>query len=169
MDFAMAIAFLALLVSVGSLVVTIWATRLSNMSLNHAIEIQEKGEEKEFERLRADLLMQIADDRRLLDKTRIKIGTLKADFDVEPQPVQAIMRNYINLFTDYLPKVEASIKQLDMLWEEVSGWPKGKSHRELMDAKAVLYRSLKDAEVVYDIGIFLVNEFRAQLEVARQK
>ena len=168
MDLATTISLGALLVSIGSLSVTLWATRLSNRSLNHAIEIQEKGEEKEFERLRAELLMQIAEDRRLLDKTRIEIGTLKADFDVEPQPIKVIMRNYTNLFTDYLPRVEASIQQLDMLWKEVSGWSKEKSHRELMDAKAVLYRSLKDDEVVYDSGIYMVNVFKAKLEVARQ-
>ena len=71
MDLATKISLCALLVSVGSLSITLWATRLSSKSLNHAIEIQEKGEEKEFERIRAELLMQIADNRRLLDKTRI--------------------------------------------------------------------------------------------------
>jgi len=154
MDIATGISLFALLMSGGSLWVTIWATRLSKISLNHAIEVQEKVEEKEFERMRADLLMQVADSRRLLDKTRIEIGTLKADFDAEPQPVQVMMRNYTNLFTDYPPRVEASIQQLDILWKEVSAWSKEKSQRELMDAKAVLYRSLKDDEVVYDSGIF---------------
>jgi hypothetical protein len=169
MDIATTISIGAVLVSLGSLSVTIWATRLSKRSLNHAKEIQEKAEEKEFERMRVELLMQIADDRRLLDKTRIKIGTLKVDFDAEPQPIQVIMRNYTSLFTNYLPRVESSINQLDILWKEVSGWSNEKSYRELMDAKAVLYRSLKDDEVVYDSGIYMVNEFKAQLEVARQR
>ncbi len=169
MDTSTTISLGALLVSVGSLSITIWATKLSNRSLSHAIEIQEKGEEKEFERLRIDLLMQIADDRRLLEKTRIEIGTLKAEFDAESQPTKKIMRNYINLFNEYLPRVEASIKQLDILYNDVSGWSKEKSHRELMDAKAVLYRSLKDDEVAHDCGTYLVSVFRAQLEVARQR
>jgi hypothetical protein len=168
MDTSTTISLGALLVSVGSVAITLWATRLSNRSLNHAIEIQEKGEQKEFERLRTDLLIQIVDDRRLLEKIRIEIGTLKADFDGEPQPIRMIMSNYINLFTEYLPRVETSIKQLDMLYNDVSGWSKEKSHRELMDAKAVLYRSLKDDEVVHDCGIYLVSVFKAQLEVARQ-
>jgi hypothetical protein len=38
-----------------------------------------------------------------------------------------------------------------------------------MDARAVLYRSLKDGEVVYDSGVYLVKEFRAQLAAARQR
>jgi hypothetical protein len=64
--------------------------------------------------------MQIADSRRFLDKTRIEIGTLRADFDAEKQPVKVVMAGYTNLFTDYLPKVEASIAQLDVLWKDVS-------------------------------------------------
>jgi hypothetical protein len=169
MDIATTIALIALLVSGGSLCVTLWATRISKKSLNHATELQEKNEEKEFERMRADLLMQIVDNRGLMDKTRIEIGTLKADFDAEPKPVRMMMRNNTKLFTDYLPRVEASIQQLDMRWQDVSGWSKEKSHRELMDAKANLYRSLKDDEVVYDSGIYCIKEFRAQLEVARQR
>ena len=168
MDIPTTISLIAVLISLGSFGVTIWATRLSKNSLNHAIAIQIAGEEKEFERLRADLLMQIADSRRLLDKTRIEIGTLKANFDVEPQPVQVLMTNYTNLFTDYLPKVEASIQQCDMLWKEVANWSREKSHRELMDAKAVLYRSLKDDEVVYDSGIYAVNVSTAKLDAAKQ-
>lgn len=169
MDTATTVSLGAVFVSIASLSVTLWATRLSNKSLNHAIEIQKKNEEKEFERLRTELLMQIADSRRLMDKTRIEIGTLKADFDAEPQPIKMIMKNYTNLFTDYFPRVEASVNQLDILWKDVSGWSKKKSYRELMDAKAVLYRSLKDDEVVYDVAIYLINVFKAQLEVARQK
>jgi hypothetical protein len=48
MDLSIAISFCAFLVSVGSFGVTLWATRLSKESLDHAIKIQEKGEEKEF-------------------------------------------------------------------------------------------------------------------------
>jgi hypothetical protein len=168
MDLPTEISIFAFLVSIGSLCVTVWATKLSQKSLDHAIDIQTKAEEKEFDKLRTDLLMQLADSRRLLDKTRIEIGTFKADFDAEPHAVQDIMSNYTSLFTDYLPRVEASIEQLDMLWKEVSAWSKEKSHREIMDTKAVLYRSLKDDEVVYDSGIYAVNEFKAKLATAKE-
>jgi hypothetical protein len=168
MDWPITISITAVLISLGSLGVTIWATRISKRSLDHAIEVQVSMEEKEFDRLRADLLMQIADNRRILDKTRIEIGTIKANFDAEPQPVQVIMSNYTNLFSQYLPKVEASIQQLDALWQDVSGWSNEKAHKELMDAKAVLYRSLKDDEVVYDSGIYMMNEFKTKLEMAKE-
>jgi hypothetical protein len=168
MDLSTEISIVALLVSIGSLAITVWATKLSKKSLDHAIDVQAKGEEKEFERLRTELLMQIANSRRLLDMTRIEIGTIKANFDAEPQPVQVIMKNHTNLFTDYLPNVEASIRQLDMLWKEISSWTKEKAHRELMDTKAILYRSLKDDEVVYESGIYMINVFKAKWEITRQ-
>ena len=167
MDWPITLSIIAVLISLGSFGVTIWATRISKRSLDYAIDVQENMEEKEFDRLRTDLLMQIADSRRILDKTRIEIGTIKANFDAEPQPVQVIMSSYTNLFTQYLPKVETSIQQLDDLWQEVAGWSSEKSHKELMDAKAVLYRSLKDDEVVYDSGVYMVNEFKAKLEMAK--
>lgn len=168
MDLTTGIAFIALIVSFGSLGVTVWATKLSKRSLEHAIDVQERTEEKELDRLRTDLLMQIADSRRLLDKTRIEIGTLKASFEGEQQPVQAIMRNYTQLFTEYLPKVEAAIAQLDVQWKDVSGWSKERGHRELLDSKALLYRCLKDDEVVYDSGMYMVNVFKGKLEMAKQ-
>ena len=61
MDLPTVIAIIALLISIGSFGVTVWATRLSKRSLDHAIEVQKHSEEKEFEKLRAELLMQIAD------------------------------------------------------------------------------------------------------------
>lgn len=168
MDWPITISITAVLISLGSFGVTIWATRISKRSLDHTIDIQVSMEQKEFDRLRTDLLMQIADSRRILDKTRIEIGTIKANFDTEPQPVQVIMSSYTNLFTHYLPKVEEAIEQLDVLWQDVSGWSSEKTHKELMDAKAVLYRSLKDDEVVYDSGIYMVNEFKIKLEIAKE-
>lgn len=168
MDWPISISITAILISLGSFGVTIWAMRISKRSLDHAIEVQVGMEQKEFDHLRADLLMQIADSRRILDKTRIEIGTVKADFDVEPQPVQVMMSNYTNLFSQYLPKIEASIQQLDALWQEVSGWSSKKTHKDLMDTKALLYRSLKDDEVVYDSGIYMVNIFKAKLEMAKE-
>ena len=168
MDLPITLSIIAVLISLGSFGVTIWATRISKRSLDHAIDMRESMEKKEFERLRAELLMQIADSWRVLDKTRIEIGTIKANFDAEPQSVQVIMSNYTNLFTEYLPKVEGSIRQLDSLWQDVAGWSSEKTHKELMDAKAVLYRSLKGDEVVYDSGIYMVNVFKTKLEMAQE-
>jgi len=168
MNLPITISIIAVLISLGSFGVTIWAIRISKRALDHAIDVQVGIEEKEFDRLRADLLMQIADSRRILDKTRIEIGTIKANFDAEPQPVQAIMRSYTNLFTQYLPKVEESIQQLDVCWQDIAGWANDKTHKDLMNAKALLYRSLKDDEVVYDSGIYMVHEFKTKLKMVKE-
>jgi hypothetical protein len=169
MDLPTMVSIVALGLSIGSLIVTIWATRISRRSLEHAIGVQERTEEKEFERLRTELLNQISDSRAILDKTRIEIGTLQANFQAEPQPIQVRMANYTSLFTEYLPKVSMSIQQLDALWADVLGWSKEKGHRELMEARAVLYRSIKDDETVQDSGIYMVNVFKAKLELAKQQ
>lgn len=112
--------------------------------------------------------MQISDSRRILEKTRIEIGTIKANFDAESQPVQVLMTNYTKLFTEYLPGVESNIKQLDALWRDVSGWTDEKDYKKLMEAKATLYHSSKDDEQVYESAIFCVKEFKTKLELAKQ-
>lgn len=168
MDAPTVISIIALLVSIGSFGITIWATKLSEKSLDHAIRVQDKSDEREFERIRSELLMQVADRQRLLDKTRIEIGTIKAVFDSESQPVQVLLKNYTNLFTEYLPRVEATIAQLDEVWREVAGWSIERDHRELMDAKATLYRSLKDDEVVHDSGMYMLNVFKTKMDMARE-
>ncbi len=37
-----------------------------------------------------------------------------------------------------------------------------------MEAKAVFYRSQKDDEVVYDSGMYMVNEFKMKLALAKE-
>lgn len=168
MELALVVSIIAALISLGSLAVTIWATRISKQSLNHAINIQERMDSKEFERTRSDILIQIADCRKVLDKTRIEIGALKTNFDAEPQPVQLILSPQGGLFSDYLPKVEGAIRLLDALKNDVLEWTTDKPYGELMNAKAVLYQQLKDNEVVYDAGIYSVNEFKTKLELAKE-
>ena len=163
------ISIVALIISIGSLAVTLWATRISKRSLDHAINVQERSDLKEFERARADLLNQISDSRAILDKTRIEIGTLQANFQAEPVAVQALMANYTGLFSQYLPRVEQAIRQCDELWTDVSGWSTDKGHTDLMQARAVLYRSLMDDEIVQDPAIYMVNVFKVKLELAKQQ
>ena len=38
-----------------------------------------------------------------------------------------------------------------------------------MQARAVLYRALKDDEAVQESGIYLVNRFKMKLELAKQQ
>jgi hypothetical protein len=169
MDLSTMISIVALIISLGGLAVTLWATRISKRSLEHAIGVQKRSDLKEFERVHAELLNQISDSRAILDKTRIEIGTLQANFHAEPVAVKALLANFTGLFSEYLPKVEQAIRQCDELWTDVSGWSSDKAHADLMRARAVLYRSLKDDETVREAGIYLVNSFKVKLELARQQ
>lgn len=163
------ISIVALIISVGGLAVTLWATRISKRALEHAISVQEHSDLKEFERGRTELLNQISDSRAMLDKTRIEIGTLQANFQVEPPAVQNLMANFIGLFSQFLPKIEQAVRQCDELWTDVSGWSSDKGHSDLMQARAVLYRCLKDDEAVQESGLYLVNRFKMHLELAKQQ
>ena len=169
MNLPFMISIIALLISIGGLAVTFWATRISRRSLEHAINVQKHSDLKEFERVRTELLNQISDNRSILDKTRIEIGTLQANFQAEPDLVQTLMANFIGLFSQFLPKVEQTIRQCDELWSDVSGWSSDKGHSDLMQARAVLYRALKDDEAVQESGIYLVNRFKMKLELAKQQ
>lgn len=168
MDLPNILSTIAIVAAIGSVVVTIWATRISKKSLQHAIDVQVRIDQKEFERLRSELLNQISDSRSILNKTRIEIGTLQANFQAEPSIVQDRMRKYISLFTDYLPKIEKSIQQCDQQWNEVSNWSMEETNSKLMQAKAIFYRCLKDDEVVQESGLYAVNVFKTKLELAKQ-
>ena len=168
MDLPLAISVIAAIISIGSLSIAFWATRLSKKSLEHSIDIQQRSEKKEFENSKAELLMQISDNRRVLDKTRIEIGTLKAHFDVESQRVKAIMTNYTALFDSHLPQIEKLIQVLDARWKDVSEWTQEKSHKDLMEEKALLYSDLKDNEVIYESGDYLVRKFKNRLEMVKK-
>lgn len=169
MDLPTIVSIVALIMSFGGLAVTLWATRISKRALEHAIEIQEGSDLKEFERVRAELLNQISDSRAILDKARIEVGTIQASLQAEPAAVQVLMANYTALFSHYLPKVEQAIHQCDELWTDVSGWSSDKGQTDLMHARAVLYRSLKDDEIVHESGIYMVNAFKVKLELAKQQ
>jgi hypothetical protein len=169
MDLSTGLSIIALIVAVGSFAVTIWATRISDKAFKQAIDVQTRSDEKEFERTRTDLLNQIADSRSILDKTRIEIGAVKANFDVEPPGVQSLLKNYVPLFTEYLPSIERAVKDCDALWQDVSSWTKEKGHGELMQAKATSYRTLKDDEVVQESAVYAVNVFKEKLGTAKER
>jgi hypothetical protein len=169
MDLPTVLSVVALVVSIGSVAVTVWATGISKRSHEHAINVQERSDQKEFERLRSELLNQISDSRSANEKSRIEIGTLQANFRAECPAVQALMVNYVVLFTEFLPKVEQATHQCDELWNHVSSWTNEKSHAELMQARATLYRSLKDDEVVQQSVAYTVSVFNTKLELAKQQ
>ena len=169
MDVGTGIAVVALVLSAAGFGVSVWATRISRKSFEHAVRAQESSDAREFDRVRSDLLAQIADGRSTLERARVEIGTLDATFRSEPVEVQRLLVNYTGLFSEHLPRIEASIRQCDELWRDVSTWDGRKRHAELMAARAILHRSLGDDRMAHETAVYLVNQFTAKLESARER
>ena len=85
------LALIALVVSVCGFLVSIWSAVISHKALNHNRNSYEEQQRIAFERERSQLLEIFNDSRKLLDKTRIEIGALKAQFDAEPETVKALL------------------------------------------------------------------------------
>lgn len=162
------LAVLALIVSCVGIGIAFWANRISVRALKLAEASNATTAEQQFDRIRAELLMQIADSRKQLERTRIEIGALKAGYAAEPQGVQRLMSEYNeSLFGDYLSRIEASIRQLDHLWGEVATWTADKPHAELMAVKALLYRTHQDDETACNAATVMMAEYRASLDASR--
>ena len=104
-----------------------------------------------FEKERSELLEVINTSRSILDKTRIEIGTLKAQFDSESARVQSLLVNYTDLLTEFLPRVEAGVIQATTLWNEVAEWS-FKTGINAMVAHQSRFRALWTSPALVDIS-----------------
>jgi hypothetical protein len=148
--------------SLTSLLLSLYAIIISRRNMLRTREI-------EFHKIKIELLMKVSDSRKILDNTRIEIGTQKAIFENEPQSVQLLLCCFNSLFFDYLQKIEFSINQSDILWNDISNWSVKKSIADLFHAQAVLYRNIKNDETVYESGIYCINEFKEKLKLAQEQ
>lgn len=165
-DTATWISVLALVVSGLSFAAAVWAAWISHRSLAHARAVHDEERRLSFERERSQLLEVINDSRLLLERTRIKIGTLKARFDAAPQPVKALLGSYTALFTDYLPRVEAGSRQCAMLWDEVATWSTDTGIHALVRHQAKFRALVNDDQIAHDQGLFLVGVFEEKMAQA---
>ena len=163
------VSILALAVSALSFIAAGWAAWVSHRTLNHAQRVHLEDRRVSFERERSQLLEIINTSRSLLDRTRIKIGTLKANFDASPQPVQRLMQSYANLFTEYYPRIEAGVRQAAMLWDEVAEWDQDRGIQGLVRHQARFRALLHEDQVAHDQGVFLVNIFEAKFAEATKR
>jgi hypothetical protein len=168
LDTATWISLLALVVSGLSFLAAMWAAWVSHRTLVHAKETHEEEQVLAFERERSELLSVISQSRTLLEQTRIRIGTLKARFDAAPQPAQTILQNYTNLFTEYLPRVEAGVRQCNASWSEVASWGETTGVQALLRHQARMRAAVHDDQIAHDQGVFLVDTFEEKFnEVLR--
>ena len=165
-DAAAWISILALVVSCLSFIAALWAAWVSHRTLEHARDVHSGDQQIAFERERSELLEVINTSRMLLEKTRIRIGTLKARFDVTPQPAKALLVNYTSLFSEYLPRIEAGCRQCNALWDEVAAWDDEKGIHALVHHQAKFRKLVGDDQLAHDTGIFLVEVFEEKLAKA---
>ncbi|PPD53786.1 MAG: hypothetical protein CTY10_08255 [Methylotenera sp.] len=161
------IAWIALGISILSFGTSIWSAFIGHRSYNHTKSVHETELELAFEKERSELLEIINTSRSILDKTRIEIGTLKAEFDSEHAKVQALLANYTNLFTEFLPRIEAGVTQATMLWNEVAEW-NFKTGIKAMVSHQSRYRALiHEDQTVHESALYCIKVFRDKLDRAK--
>lgn len=163
------ISVLALVVSGLSLSAAVWAAWVSHRTLTHAKRVHDEDRRLLFERERAALLEVINTSRGILDRTRIRIGTMKANFDAAPTPVKNLLSNYTGLFTEYYPRVEAGVRQASALWDEVASWSEQTGVQAIVQHQAKYRALLHEDQVAHDQSIFLVETFERKFAEATER
>jgi len=162
MDTSDYIAIFALIISFGSLYI-------NKKALDNAKESQQSAEKKIIESEKSELLKQISDNKSVLNKARIEIGALRANFDIEPQPVKAIMKNFTSLFTENLPTIEYAISNLESDHNKLSKWREDMSFSDIMRFKASCHEDLKQFEISYEQAIQCIDIFKEKLTEAKKR
>ena len=74
---------------------------------------------EQIESGRAALLVPIARIRGTLETTRGEIAVLKDVWDAQPQSVRAMLTGHAVLFSEYLPRIEAGVRQAEAIRREL--------------------------------------------------
>lgn len=154
------IAIFALLISFGSFYI-------SKRSLDFAIEMQKTTEKKLIENEKTELLKQVSNNKFILNNARIEIGALQANFDIEPQPVKELMKNYTNIFTEFLPSIEKVISHLESDHANLINWHGEMSYSDIMRTKAACHEDLKQYETSHEQAIHCIAIFKEKLKQAK--
>ncbi len=155
------IAIFALVISFGSLYI-------NKIALDNAKEIQKDAEKKLIENEKINLLKQISDNKSILNKTRIEIGALRANFEIEPQPVKVIMRQFTNIFTESLPSIEDVISYLEDTYNNITNWRGEMSYSDILHTKASYHEDLKQFEISHEQAIQCIAIFKEKLKLAKE-
>ncbi len=161
------ISISAFAISILSLIAAGWSSWISHRALKHTREVYEQESTLSFAKEKAELLEVINTSRRLLDATRIAIELLQSQFSAEPKPVQEMMRNYTNLFTEYLPQIEGSLRQATSLWNEVFDWNEKTGRSTLVHHQAKFRALIHEDQVAHDSAIYCISVFKRELNKAR--
>lgn len=154
------IAIFAVLMSFGSFYI-------SKRSLDFAIEMQKAAEKKLIENEKTELLKLISNNKSVLNNAFIEMGVLKADFDIEPQQIKEIMKNYTNIFTGFMPSLESTIARLESDYDNLINWNGEMSYSDIMRTKAKSHEALKRNETSHEQAIQCIAIFKEKLAHAK--
>lgn len=167
MDSSIRLSIIALLISLGGVGISLWATLISKHSLDHALQVQQRQDDEDFEKLRMEVLMQISDTTEIMRQYSIQLNIAKMKYDNEPEPVKKLMKNYADLlFTQYLTSVGVTMQRLDNERKTVLSYSQKNDYKKLMGEKAQLYQGLKANEAVRSSVQNVINEFNVKLKMA---
>lgn len=154
------VAIFALLISLGSFYI-------GKKSLDFAVEMQKATERKLIENEKAELLRQISNNKSILNNARIEIRALQANFGTETQRVKELMKNYTNIFTEFLPSIEKALSLLESDYANLINWRDEMSYSDIMRAKASNYEALKQYETSHEQAIQCIAIFKERLKQAK--
>ncbi|MGN6235324.1 hypothetical protein [Dyella sp.] len=161
MDGSDTIATLALIVSIGSAVV-------SYKAFKHSVNAHELETTLAFEKDKSELLMHVEQSRNLFSSAQREIENVRFVLAHEPPQVQRALASYDNLFTEFLPKLVGAERQATSLWNEVYEW-RDKSGRSAFAHHTPKYRALLENDrVAHQSALKCVAELRNQITRAHE-
>ena len=163
------LSIIALLISIGSVAISLWSTFISKNSFEHTLKAQSRADDEDFEKLRLQVLMQVADNTEVMRQYLIKVNGLKIRYDNDPPAVKELLRNYTAIFTDYLPRVVFALQNLDKEWKNVSAYSGKDDYKKLMNEKANLYLAWKANEAIKASAQYMIEDFTQKLDMAEKQ
>lgn len=150
-------------IAVLALTVSLASVYIAYRAFTHSVTVHELESTLAFERDKSELLMHVEQSRKLFSSARREIEQIQFVLSHEPIQVQSALKNYSDLFTDFLPRLVGAERQAGLLWEEIYEW-RDKSGRSAFAHHTPRFRSLiEDDRVVHESALFCVKELRAQL------
>lgn len=169
MNIAKVISILALLISIGGLSISAWNITISRRSFDHALKVHQNEADKNFEKLRLNFLMQIADDLEIMNKYLIEIYEVKTKFDAEPTSVKESMKDSFSKLNNYTTMVVFSLAKLNVEREIVASYSNKSDYKKLIMDKATFYRDFKTNIVLKESIQNSIDGFSASLQAAEKK
>ncbi len=154
------------IVAIFAVIISFGSFYIGKKSLDFAIEMQKATERKLIENEKVELLKQISNNKSILNNARIEIGALQVNFSIEPQSVKELMKNYTNIFTEFLPTIEKAITLLENDYANLVNWRGEMSYSDIMQNKSSNNEALKQYENSHEQAIVCIAIFKEKLKQA---